>query len=349
MGSTQANPDERDLRYLKLIAGRHEGRPEKEIAASMGYDSPVDLYRQIKRDGHPICPTCGTTYPVEGHCEQPKGEYKLQARKAGGEATDASLGQQAIGLFQAALEIHQKNILDLERRREYFKDGRFIVEHAYSGDAGESCKTHHRGDMSDADWEAYCRKHGKDPALDSFDVPADYVAPGGVSQAPPEPLTKLIAMYILSGLLIETMLAALHPEPKNVDMEQLKLHIHGKKTERGIRPGLEGEARRIARLVRGGTLNRQGGAYDRRAQPYGGRGRQVYTTQATKRGAGRKNPPRTARRAWLHAERVARLCPGYSATLAFLARHDHGGFETSGKFKTQPKPPRRLKISCTFN
>jgi hypothetical protein len=259
MGSTQANPDERDLRYLKLIVGRHEGRPEKEIAASMGYDSPVDLYRQIKRDGHPICPTCGTTYPVEGHCEQPKGEYKLQAWKAGGETTELPLASKAIGLFQAALDIHQKNILDLERRREYFKDGRFIVECVYSGDAGESWKTHHRGDMSDTAWEAYCRKHGKDPDLDSFDVPADYVAPGGVSQAPPEPLTKLIAMYILSGLLIETMLAALHPEPKNVDMEQLKLHIHGKKIERGIRPGLEGEARRIARLVRGGTLNRQGG------------------------------------------------------------------------------------------
>jgi hypothetical protein len=69
MGSIQNEPDARDLRYLKLVSGRAEGRSDKEIARWVdGVASPRDLYEQIRDDGHPICPKCGTTYVDDTHC-----------------------------------------------------------------------------------------------------------------------------------------------------------------------------------------------------------------------------------------------------------------------------------------
>lgn len=166
-------------------------------------------------------------------------------------------------MFQFALDKYQRDILSLKRRREYLKDGRFLVDHIFSGEAGESWETYYRGDGDYADWEDWCRQHDKDPSLDSFTVPADYVASGGVSYIPPEPLPRLIAMYILSGLNVEALLRVLHHEAETTDREQLELHVSGKtyssRETGGRRPGLKGEARTIARLIRGGVVEKSGG------------------------------------------------------------------------------------------
>jgi hypothetical protein len=253
--SVQKNPDKRDLRYLRLVTGRLEGRSEDEIAASAGCDSPGELYRQLTRDRFPVCGVCGATHVEEGHCEQPEeGTRKRRARQGQGEANELPLAYGAAGLFRDALLVFEDDIASLKRRREYFKDKRFVVEYALSGERGESWIRYRREDMPEAEWREFCQEHSKDPSLDYFDILADYVAPGGVSQAPPEPLTRLIGMYILSGLPVEILLRALHPDAETVDMEQLRLHINGKKTKKGEVLGLKSRGKTVARLVRGGTL-----------------------------------------------------------------------------------------------
>jgi hypothetical protein len=115
--------------------------------------------------------------------------------------------------------ILERDISLLSHRREYLQDERFVVKHEFSGEAGESFQRHYRRDMSEADWRRYCQQHGVDASLDHFDVPLDYAAPGGVSQAPPEPLTRLIAVYIILGLPVDLLIKALHPGPEAIDMD----------------------------------------------------------------------------------------------------------------------------------
>lgn len=108
--------------------------------------------------------------------------------------------------------------------------------------------------MSEAEWRTLCERYDKDPSLDYFEVPVDSLSPGGVSQAPPEPLTRLIAVYVLSGLPIDLLLRTLHHDPEMVDDEQLEMHIEGKKTKNGEVAGLRSKAKTVARLVRGSQL-----------------------------------------------------------------------------------------------
>ena len=79
--------------------------------------------------------------------------------------------------------------------------------------------------MTEAALRGYCQKYGKDPTFDYFDVSIDVSSPGGMSQAPPESLTRLIAMYVLLGLPVDLLVKALHPEPRAEDMEELRIHI----------------------------------------------------------------------------------------------------------------------------
>ena len=136
-------------------------------------------------------------------------------------------------------------------RRDHLKDGRFVAEHVLSGERGESWQTHFRDDMPEEVWREYCEEYGGDPSRDQFDVPINSIQPGGVAQAPPEPLTRLIAMYVLSGFPVDLLLEKLHPNPQAISPKaasQLDRHIEHEKV------GLKSVAGTVARLVRGGNV-----------------------------------------------------------------------------------------------
>jgi hypothetical protein len=75
--------------------------------------------------------------------------------------------------------------------------------------------------------------------------------PLGGKQHPADPLTTLIAVYVLAGLPLKPLVEKLHRAPETVDLEYLEAQIAGKKTKKGHKPGLRSKAEHLARLVRG--------------------------------------------------------------------------------------------------
>ena len=72
MNAAQKTPHPWDLRYLRFVTGRLHGHPDEEIAAELELGSPAALYRQLNKDGYPVCPECGEA-PVTGeHCPPPR-------------------------------------------------------------------------------------------------------------------------------------------------------------------------------------------------------------------------------------------------------------------------------------
>jgi hypothetical protein len=64
---------------------------------------------------------------------------------------------------------------------------------------------------------------------ESLTVPIPVAVPGGVSPDPPEPLTRLVGMYALTELPLESLLEVLHPE--GADRVLLEAHVEGKRHE----------------------------------------------------------------------------------------------------------------------
>jgi hypothetical protein len=190
----------------------------------------------------------------QGHCEDQNEKRKRKARRSGGEKRELPPAAAAAELFRGALIRLEHDVAELSRRREYIQDERFVVERHFSGEAGESWSTYERAGMPEAAWREFCERYEADPSFDSFTVWEDRVVSGGLSRAPPEPLTQLIAVYILSGEPLDALLKALHDDPEAVDENLLDGHIHGRKTGKDKIPGLVSKAETVARLVRGGNL-----------------------------------------------------------------------------------------------
>jgi hypothetical protein len=222
----QKKPDPRDLRYLQFVTDRNLGLPDTKIAANFGFESPQDLYQRLSIDGYPVCSECGTA-PVTGkHCEQQKDGGRRRAGQGTGERVELPPAKEAIPLFQEALDELREAIDALEPRKEYFQDGRFVVETHIQGRAYDS-----------GEW-----------------VEFKGASAGGGQPSPPEPLTTLIAVYVLAGLPLEPLLNTLNGEPGDVNLDQLDLNIEGRRRRNGHTPGLKSKARHVARLIRVGNL-----------------------------------------------------------------------------------------------
>jgi hypothetical protein len=260
MGSIQKHPDERDLRYLKLVTGRLQGRDEADIAAEAGCESPTDLYRQLAQDRFPICRVCGATHVEEGHCENALEAKPSERRARRGEGPRQELPPpaEAIPLFKRAVEVLNEEIDALKNRKMYLQDERFVA-----------VDEHHdpviwlKWGLSDEAWKDICQRFGKDPDSDRFELwDARFVEPAGATQSPQEPLTKLIAIYVLAGLPLEPLLERLHFAPETVDEAELRRHIEGEKVKKRRNgktstqhiPGLKTKAAQLAKLICGGTL-----------------------------------------------------------------------------------------------
>ena len=192
--------------------------PPKAVLESLNFDSVEAMRTQLKNWGALDWITRG----------EPKDESKRKGRQGTGERVELTPAKEAIPLFNEALDVLREAVVQLESRKEYFQDGRFVVETHVQGHAYDS------GEL----------------------VEFKGAIAGGGQQSPPEPLTTLIAVYILAGLPLEPLLSTLNREPEEVDLDQLDLSIEGKRTSKGHNPGLKSKARHVARLIRVGDLPR---------------------------------------------------------------------------------------------
>ncbi len=226
--SIQGEPDERDKRYLKFVMGRLYGVDDETTAQTLGCSSARALYEKISADRHPICPTCGKTYVGKDHCK-PSGrrESRKFRPKSWNEATKLPPAEEAIDLLRWPLEHFGRELESLRGREEYLQNKRFV------------------GEVRDGD--------GTRKAL-------------GAWQAPPEPLTTLVALYALwagsaNTPLMWRLLRRLHPseqievreplgrgtsrsmrpDPDKIDMEELEKRVRALRTA----------AVQVARMVRG--------------------------------------------------------------------------------------------------
>jgi hypothetical protein len=260
--SIQKKLDERDFRYLQFVVGRAHGTADEQIVKELkdpDIDSPRGLYRKLKTDGHAICPVCGTTYVEEGHCENPGANADgRRARRGEGVAQELPPPAEALPLFRQALDVLNEEINTLEKRKMYLQDERFVAV-----DEHRDPIIWLREGISDEDWKNICQRFGKDPDSDRFELwDARFVEPAGATQSPQEPLTKLIATYVLAGLPQKPLLEKLHVAPETVDEVELRRHIEGEKVRKQREgktstqhiPGLKTKAAQVAKLICSGTL-----------------------------------------------------------------------------------------------
>jgi hypothetical protein len=284
MNTAQKNPDPRALRYLQFVTYHHRTElSDEEIARQLGFGSPKALYQRLISDGYPVCAECGAT-PVKGeHCPQPR---KRAAAKGEGGTVELPHASGAVELLERALERFRADITHLPRRREYLQDERFAVREEWTtGFEVPRGKTpvmrrYTKEGTDPESWRRFCEERGEDPEQDFFYEPLEaMIGPAGASPVLPQPLTRLIGTYALSGEPIEPLLEALHPAPEEIDVGRLGQAIEE----------LTEKAGQVATLVRGGKIrrgprteeldplrhamaayihrrNREGASYDRIAQ-----------------------------------------------------------------------------------
>jgi hypothetical protein len=190
--------------------------PEGEIASKLGFGSAEAMHVQLKNWGLPGLLRERTIEPERGR----------RARTAREEAVELPSAYDAAALFHEALRKLGWAIGNLENRREYLQDERFLAQE----DAGSG------------DWPEMGVEGGK------------FILPLGASQAPLEPLPALIAVYLLADEPLEPLLEALNRHPEAVNKGQVLSLIEGEKTAKGHKRGLKSIAGMIARSIRGGKI-----------------------------------------------------------------------------------------------
>ncbi len=269
-------PDSKALRYIQLCVSRKQNSSEEEIARRLKFGSPAALYRTLQQDGFPVCPICGTTTAGPKHCEPPATTRKRTATQ-GGEAKELPPAREARDLFRKAAQA-LSNIVDppppptdvnantfrqfldsfdhLDDLEEHLQGERFVSSYVYRPDP-DDVALFRREDFTEKGWVEVCEAHGEYPSANAFVTDYASVQPQGAKQTPNEILVKLIGAYVLAGLPLEPLLEKLHPEPGEVDREQLEALVYGKSVKNGRHTGgMIDKVRQIARVVRGGTVRK---------------------------------------------------------------------------------------------
>jgi hypothetical protein len=227
---------------------------EPEIAAKLGFGSPEAMYLELEKVGLP-------RWIVKHEGETIQEWSSKKKRRAGsirGEAQELPPAKGASELFEQMLVVLKGHVESLEHLRERLQGRRFVAENIYRDPIIWT-----RNRFSKEQWAKICERFGEDPDSDSFRViGATYNEPVGGRESPPEPLTVLIATYVLAGLPIEDLLDKLHPDPHSVDLDQLMRQVEGERRKDGHKPGLKSKAEHVARLIRGGALVRGAGLGD---------------------------------------------------------------------------------------
>jgi hypothetical protein len=240
MESKQKEPHPNVYDYLNFNALRKNGVSDKQIAKKYGFNHPETLYHKLRRDGFPVCEHCGDYSPGETHCS------KRQARTSGDKRKELPATSDAQRLFWPLVEWVQRSVDRLYWRKEYWQDGRFVVqEHV------EMPIIFDHGTVDAETWEQLRKDHGVDEQGRLLVKKGSFTQAGGGSWYPAEPLPTLIALHLLSDEPLEPLVEALHPDPADAKWEALEKHVQGK-------DGLIRQARQVAALVRGSSRTSQG-------------------------------------------------------------------------------------------
>jgi hypothetical protein len=230
MESVHEKLDNRDLRYFKFVFGRAQNVEDEKIVKELGdanIDSPQILYRRLSADGYPVCLECGATPVTTPTCEACSERRRHRARSSGNKV-ELPAAARAKDLLREPAEGLVTAVDQLDDRVEYLQAGRFVA--SYVSETEE--------------WTS--------------NPPVLTIGPGkrytllGARRSPPEPLTTLIAAYALLGYPLKPLVAALHPDPASVDLEDLEDRVNSSDD------GLRTVAGLVARQVRGGRVGKQG-------------------------------------------------------------------------------------------
>jgi hypothetical protein len=248
--------DPRELRYVTFVSCRVHGWNDEDIAAKCECGSAAHLYRRLRADGYPVCPTCGASPISEGHACKPK----RQPGPGTGEGRELPAVFRASDLFTDALRDLLASVADLEHRHESSQDGRILGMDVIGG---SSLYLSRRGEIRgkvvenypENQWNELCARHGEDPEVEGFWVDSQGLnRAAGAARHPAEPLTTLIAVYALAGGDMEQLLERLYPgAPTQGTREAIRKRVEGKKKRDKI-DGLKAIAGQLAALVRGQAL-----------------------------------------------------------------------------------------------
>jgi len=219
--SSLSGPQYQDalLKLGQLCALRHHNVPEEEIAKKLDFGSIEAMHKQLVNWDLPDWITGGAPISSE------QDEQERRARTASEVPTELPPAYGAIQLFYGALKKLNRAIGDLENRKEYLQNGRFVALEHVSQRSGPE-----------------------------MDIEETLKIPLGGQQTPLEPLPALIAAYFLADEPLDPLLEKLNKRPEMVDKEQMRKLIEGEKTSNGHIRGLKSVADLIARGVRGGKI-----------------------------------------------------------------------------------------------
>jgi hypothetical protein len=222
---------EETYRQIGMVcAYRAKGLSEDEVAEKARFNTVEDMYFRLKRWG------------LLGLVPREEDVDKTERRAGTTREEPAELppAYDARPLFYRALQKLNRAIADLENRKEYLQNGRFVA-HESTDPVG---------------WPETCIAEGT------------LTIPLGGQQTPLEPLPALIAAYVLAEEPLEPLLRKLNRTPQSVDKKQIQALIEGGKGPKGHRRGLKSIVGMIARGIRGGALRpgRTTGEFSERIQ-----------------------------------------------------------------------------------
>jgi hypothetical protein len=274
-------PEEKQTRYFRFCRLRNERYSAEDIAARLlGPDSsPTVLYRELGKEGFPVCQWCGAYSADKSFCAEHRQEIE-QKRNQGaahlsGQAIKLPPAIEAKDLFREAiaelsslidpLKVLSENQNDWEtllenaykaRRTldwlEEYRQGEHIV--SYSVEDSSYAPVIYKKDFTDEEWEEVCAEQGvESPTVERIILEDMSAIPYGARKAPAEILVKLIGAYLLADKPLEPLVEKLHQTPGTVDWEKIEGDLHGYATKtRNHIPGMLDKLRSIATEVRGG-------------------------------------------------------------------------------------------------
>ena len=197
---------------------RRRNVPEEEVAEKLQFGGVEAMHVQLANWGLPPW--------LIGEAPSSESDKSERRARTTSEPVELPSAYDALPLFHRALQKLDWAIGDLENRKEFLQNGRFVA-HESTG-------------------PAYSPETGIEEGT--------LTIPLGGQQTPPEPLPALIGAYFLADEPLEPLLEKLNLWPQSVDKEQIQRHIEGGKTTKGHIRGLKRVAGMIARGIRGGAI-----------------------------------------------------------------------------------------------
>jgi hypothetical protein len=190
------------LRIEMLCELRRRNVPEEEVAEKLQFGGVEAMHVQLANWGLP-------RWLIGEAPSSESDKSERRARTTRNEPVELPSAYDALPLFHRALQKLDWAIGDLENRKEYLQNGRFVA-HESTG-------------------PAYSPETGIEEGT--------LTIPLGGQQTPLEPLPALIGAYVLADEPLEPLLEKLNLWPQSVDKEQIQALIGGKKAPRATREG----------------------------------------------------------------------------------------------------------------